>query len=142
MLYIEDVHGHDWAYIVRVLAAIEPLDMVAILHQGDGPEVLVSPFGPLLVPEFFVRPPRCCEDAHGTTSRRLSVDEDLLEWLELHDDGLEDMAAAFALYPPRTYEFFGAFFPQERVVVVQDEHGSALAAAGIRLGDEQPHWWE
>jgi len=74
-------------------------------------------------------------------SARVAVDEALLSVLEEHVDDLEDWGDAFILCRPRRWEFVAASVPHKGLILVDEEFGSSIAAAGYRLSDDQPDWW-
>lgn len=141
MLYLEDGRRELWPQVTRALTSMGHLDMVLCLYEGSGPNDFFAPF---LAPEKedFLEPvPPADENAVPKCSRRVAVDDEFLSWLEQHTLDFEDWGHALALYRPRKYELIAAVIPHKGIILVADEFGSDLAAAGFLLSDETPDWW-
>lgn len=142
MLYIEDDTRELWPSVARALASLETLDMVLCLCEGSGPEHFVAPFLAADTYEYFEPVASYAEGAVPKCSRRVSVDEELLAWLEPRTGEFEEWGDYLALYRPRSYDLVAAVIPHEGIILVADEFGSDVAASGIRLSDEPPDWWQ
>lgn len=141
MLYIEDDRRDLWPSVLRVLASLEPLDLVLCLYAGEGPESFTSPFRSPEMNEYLETIARFEDGARPLFSQRIQVDEALLSWLEARTDEFEDWGAYLAVYPPGKYELVAAAIHHEGTIVVADEFGSPLAAAGFRPSGDPPDWW-
>lgn len=140
MLYLEDDSRSLWPEVVRVLAALEPLDMVLCAYAGDAFDSAVGPFEPLDGPTTMDG----VTESDGEPvqqSRRVTVDESLLALLEAHLPELEEWGDSLVVGRPGHREWVAASIPHEGMILVQPEYGSALAAAGYRPGDDAPDWW-
>lgn len=141
MLYVEDDSRGLWPSLVRALSSLESLDMVLCLYPDHEQESFSAPF---LAPdrdEYLERATSYEDGAAPPCSRRVSVDEGLLSWLEPRTCDFEEWGDSLAVYRPGSYALVAAVIPHEGMILVADEFGSALAASGFRLSDEPPDWW-
>lgn len=138
MLYIDDEARALWPSVVRALASLAPFDMVLCLYPGQDAATLPDRFVLAARPELLERVTDYAEGEAPPSSQRVLVNEDLLAWLEPQTDEFEDWCDSLALYRPARTELAAAVIPHEGIILVQDEFGSALAAAGFWLSADPP----
>jgi hypothetical protein len=141
MLYIEDDRRDLWPAVAAALASLEPLDMVLCLHVGEGPESFTSPFVAPDVNDYLEPVTEHGDGRRPLCSRRVSIDEELVSWLEPRTDDFEDWGDSLAIYRPGKWDLVAAVIPHEGLILVADEFGSALAASGFFPGADPPDWW-
>ncbi len=141
MLYLEDDRRDLWPAVARTLASLEPLDMVLYLYEGEGPEAFTPPFQAAEQDEYLEPVTGYADGARPLCSRRVPIDEELLTWLEPRTGDFEDWGDALAAYRPGKLDLVAAVIPHEGMILVADEFGSAMAAAGLRLSSDAPDWW-
>lgn len=141
MLYLEDESRDEWPNIARILAEMETLEMVLCAYPGESFQTPVGPFQPL-GDAHPVQPVSDDRDAETSLqSARVPVDASLLATLEEHVHDLEEWGEAFILCRPRRWEFVAASIPHKGMILIHEEFGSSIAAAGYRLSDDEPDWW-
>lgn len=114
--------------------------MVLCLYPGSDSDDMPEPFEPPVFDERLERVTSYPDGMAPSCSARVPVDEALLEWLEPVIDEIEDWGDSLVVYRPRRTEVVAAVIPHEAVILVSDEHGSALAAAGYRVSADPPDW--
>lgn len=141
MLYIEDDSRDLWPAVAAALVSLEPLDMVLCLYEGDGPDSFTPPFQAPNVNEYLEPIPGFEDGAEPLCSRRMTIDEDLLSWLQPRTDEFEDWGKSLSIYRPGKGELVAAAISHEGIILIADEFGSALAASGFLPSDDPPDWW-
>ncbi len=140
MFYIEDDSRTLWPSVARVLASLEPLDMVLWLYQGEVGDSFEPPFDAQEIEDHLEPVAGYSEGASALHSRRVPVGEKLLTWLEPRTLDFEDWGEALSLYRPGKPDLVAAVLPHEAVILLADEYASPLEAAGFRLSDDPPDW--
>lgn len=139
MLYLDDDRRSLWPSVARILASLFPLDMVLCLYPGS--EHLSGPFAACDDDEPLERITTYPDGDIPPRSTRVAVDERLLAYLESHVDELEEWGDSLILYRPGVTTLVSAAIPHEGVILVSDEFGAPLEAAGFRVGSEPPEGW-
>lgn len=138
MLYIDDDARALWPGVARTLASLLPLDMVLCLYPGQDPEELPEGFNLAPIPEALERVAEYTQGEAAPSCGRVALDEALLGWLEPRTDEFEDWCDSLALYRPGRTELVAALIPHQGVILIADEFGSAIAAAGFRASEDTP----
>jgi len=139
MLYLDDDKRSLWPSVARILASLFTLDMVLFLYPGSGH--MSGPFTACDDDEFLERITTYPDGDLPPRSARVAVDEQLLTYLESHVDELDEWGDSLILYHPGATTLVAAAVPHEGVILVSDEFGAPLEAAGFRVGSEPPDGW-
>ena len=139
MLYLDDDRRSRWPAVARTLASLFQLDMVLCLYPDS--EHLSDPFVACEDDEPLERITTYLDGDIPPRSARVAVDEALMTYLESHVDEFEEWGDSLILYRPGATALVAAAIPHEGIILVADEFGAPLDAAGFRVSSEPPEGW-